>query len=148
MNVNFWAMKKLYLFIVLFVLSTSLNSQSFDGKGDKKLNVGYDIYGYGEGIKATFDYGIHDMFSLGFGGSYYFDSDSEYYLFGRTAFHFGKIMDYDSCFDLYPGVEIGYLERGDVGFTAFIGARYFFSENFGVYAELGNNGSAGISFAF
>jgi hypothetical protein len=148
MNFNFYAMKKLSLLLLLGLFSTSIYTQSFEGKGDVKANIGYDLYGYGNGIKATLDLGLCDIFSIGAGGSYYFDEESDYFLFARTAVHFGLMLDLPSKFDFYPGIEIGYLESNDVGFTAFIGARYFFTDNLGVYAELGNNGSLGLSLGF
>lgn len=148
MNFNFYAMKKLSLIMLLCLFSTSIYTQSFEGKGDVKANIGYDLYGYGNGIKASLDLGLCDIFSIGAGGSYYFDEESDYFIFARTAVHFGLMLDLPSRFDFYPGIEIGYQESNDVGFTAFIGARYFFTDNLGVYAELGNNGSLGLSFGF
>lgn len=145
---NFYAMRKLSFVILLLLLVQASFGQSYDGKGDTKINVGYDLYGYDNGIKATFDYGLCDLFSIGLGGSYYIDGESDYFVFARTAIHFGLMLDLPSKFDFYPGIEIGYLEMDDVGFTAFIGARYFFSDRIGMYAELGNNGSLGLSFNF
>jgi hypothetical protein len=42
-------------------------------------------------------------------------------------------------------MELGYLSSNDVGIGGYLGIRYFFSERIGVFVELGNNGSAGIS---
>jgi hypothetical protein len=47
--------------------------------------------------------------------------------------------------DIYPGVDVGVLGK-DFGIGAHIGARYFFTERIGVFAEVGNNGSLGVSF--
>ncbi len=142
-------MKKSKLFLFFVLLSLQINAQSYDGKGDKKLNVGYEIYGYGNGITLSYDYGLSNLFSVGLGGTYYLSNDdNDYYIFARTAVHLGELLDLNEKFDLYPGVDIGYLQRNDIGFGAYLGFRFFFTGNFGIFAELGNTGKAGLSFTF
>ncbi len=142
-------MKKLSLLLAVFFISSALFAQSFDGKGDKKLNLGYEFYGYGNGISATFDYGISDLFSVGLGGAYYLNNDNnDYFIFARTGVHLGELFDFNERFDIYPGVDIGYLQRNDIGFGGYLGFRYFFTENIGIFAEFGNTGKAGLSFTF
>ncbi len=139
-------MKRFRLFYLFICFTTVVFSQSYDGKGDTKLNIGYDLYGFGNGIRANIDYGITDLFSIGAGASYYFSNpDNDYYLYGRTAIHLGLLLDFPSKLDLYPGIQVGYLSGNDIGFDAFIGAKYFFTDKIGVYAEIGRNGSIGLS---
>lgn len=139
-------MKSLKLFFLFIFFTTVLFSQSYNGKGDTKLNIGYDIYGFGNGIRANIDYGLSDLFTVGVGGSYYFsNSDNDYYLYGRTSIHLGLLLDFSSKFDLYPSIQAGYLSGNDIGFDAFLGAKYFFTDRFGIYAEIGRNGSIGLS---
>ncbi len=143
---NFFAMKRLRLFFLLVFFTTVIFSQSYDGKGDFKLNAGYDFYGFGNGIRANVDYGLSDIFSVGLGGSYYFSNpDNDYFLYARTSIHLGLILDFPTKLDLYPSVSLGYLSGSDVGFDAFIGVKYFFTEKIGAYLEIGRNGSIGIS---
>ena len=142
-------MKFLKILPVLIVFSFSSYAQSFEGKGDTKINLGYDLYGHGNGIKGTFDIGLCDLFTVGVGGTYYLDNDeNDFYLFGRAAFHLGLLWDFPSQLDLYPGINVGYLSGNDVGFAGYLGIRYFFSDHIGIYAEIGNTGSIGLSFAF
>ncbi len=142
-------MKRFKLFFLFIFFTTVVFSQSYDGKGDIKLNIGYDLYGFGNGIRANIDYGLTDLFSVGAGASYYFSNpDNDYYLYGRTAIHLGLLLDFPSKFDLYPSIQVGYLSSNDVGFDAFIGAKYFFTDKVGVYAEIGRNGSIGLSINF
>ncbi len=139
-------MKRFKLFFLFIFFTTVVFSQSYDGKGDTKLNIGYDLYGFGNGIRANIDYGLTDLFSVGAGASYYFSNpDNDYYLYGRTAIHLGLLLDFPSKFDLYPSIQVGYLSSNDVGFDAFIGVKYFFTNKIGVYAEIGRNGSIGLS---
>jgi hypothetical protein len=141
-------MKFLKILPVILVFSLSSFAQSFDGKGDAKINVGYDIYGHGNGIKGTFDFGLCDLFSIGVGATYYIDNDeNDFYIFGRTALHLGLLFDFPSQLDLYPGVNLGYLSGNDIGLTGYLGIRYFFTERIGIYAEIGNTGVIGLSFS-
>jgi len=139
-------MKRLILTLGFIGLFLSTYAQSYKGKGDHKLDFGYDIYGYGNGLRAKYDYGLNDLFSIGLGGSYYFNNeDYDYFIYGRTSFHLGILMDLPSSLDVYPGVDFGYLSSSEVGFTAYLGVRYCLTKNVGLYAELGNNGSVGLS---
>ncbi len=142
-------MKFLKILPFLFVLSFSSFAQSFDGKGDAKINLGYDIYGHGNGIRGSFDIGLCDLFSVGAGAAYYFNNDeNDYYLFARTAMHLGLLLDFPKQLDMYPGISLGYLSGNDVGYDAYLGIRYFFTEKIGVFAEIGNTGSVGLSYSF
>ncbi len=142
-------MKFLKILPFLFVLSFSSFAQSFDGKGDAKINLGYDIYGHGNGIRGSFDIGLCDLFSVGAGAAYYFDNDeNDYYLFAKTAMHFGLVLDFPKQLDIYPGISLGYLSGNDVGFDAYLGIKYFFTKKIGFFAEIGNTGSVGLSYSF
>ena len=126
----------------------SVYSQSYDGKGDRKINLGYEAYGFGNGIKATFDYGLSDLFSFGAGASAYFnDDENDYFIYARSQVHFGIVFDLPSCLDIYPGVELGYLSSDKVGIAGYVGIRYCITEKFGFFAEIGNNGSVGLTFS-
>ena len=121
--------------------------QSFDGKSDQKINIGYEAYGFGNGIKATYDYGLGKLFSLGAGASVYFnDGENDYYIFARSQVHLGIAFDLPCAFDIYPGLELGYLSSEKIGVSGYLGFRYFITKKVGVFAEIGNNGSVGVSF--
>lgn len=139
-------MKFLKVLPVILLFSMTSFAQSYDGNGDTKINLGYDIYGRGNGVKATFDLGLGELFSIGAGATYYIDDDvNDYYLFARTAIHFGLILDFPEQLDIYPGVNLGYLSSNDIGLTGYLGIRYFFSDKIGIFAEIGNTGTIGVS---
>ena len=147
-------MRKLSLLTImtLFCLGGSLlQAQAYEGIGDKKLQIGLSPYGNGTGITGTFDYGIHEYFSLGAGGEFYFDSDkdndADFYIFGRANAHLGNLLNMPANMDLYPGIDVGVL-GDDVGFGGHLGYRYFWSNNLGAYIEVGSRGSIGLSFNF
>ena len=139
-------MKKLIVvFLFLFYVNTT-QAQSYDGKGDSKINVGYNIYGYGNGLKATYSYGLSDLFSLGAGITYYFNNDvNDYFLYARAGVHLGPLMDLPKKLDIYPGIALGYLSSQNVGLAGFLGIRYFLSDRIGIYTELGSYGAIGLS---
>ncbi|WP_326981670.1 DUF6646 family protein [Chryseobacterium sp. MYb264] len=144
-------MKKLvFMFMVIFMGATA-SAQAWTGKGDQKINLGLSAWGYGTGIAATYDYGLNKLISVGAGANAYFDNykdndkDNRVFIFGRLNFHLQDALDLPSKWDIYPGVDVGVLGK-DFGIGAHIGAKYFFTEKFGVFAEVGNNGSLGVSF--
>ncbi|UOE38366.1 DUF6646 family protein [Chryseobacterium oryzae] len=145
-------MKKIVL-MMLFFAGIATNAQAYTGKGDHKVNAGLNAWGYGTGIAATYDYGLNKLISVGAGGNIYFDNyrdnnkDNRVFVFGRVNFHLRETLDLPQQLDIYPGVDLGVLGR-DFGIGAHIGARYFFTDSIGVFAEVGNNGSLGVSFNF
>ena len=44
-------------------------AQAWQGKGDQKLQVGFNGYGNGTGITGTYDYGVSDVISLSGAGA-------------------------------------------------------------------------------
>mgnify|MGYP003461471056 CR=1 FL=1 len=127
-------MKKLILaFSLLFAAQLSF-AQAWQGKGDQKIQVGFNGWGYGTGITGTYDYGLSKIISVGAG------------VFGRLNFHLQDPLGLPSQWDIYPGVDLGLLGKSGTYFGAHLGVRYFFNNNVGVYLEAGNNGSLGVSF--
>lgn len=145
-------MKKLVFMLMVFV-GVAVSAQAYTGKGDQKVNLGFNACGYGTGITATYDYGLNQLISVGAGANAYFDGykdnndDNRVFIFGRVNFHLKEALELPEKLDIYPGVDLGVLGR-DFGIGAHIGARYFFTEKVGVFAEVGNNGSLGVSFNF
>ena len=146
-------MKKLILvFAMIFAAQLSF-AQAWKGKGDQKVQVGFNGWGYGTGITGTYDYGIADMVSVGAGANAYFsgykdgDKANNFFVFGRLNLHLQDILNLPSKWDVYPGLDVGVLGKG-FGLGAHVGVRYFFQDNIGLYLEAGNNGSLGVSFNF
>ncbi len=138
-------MKKLIITIVICLFIFEIQSQSFEGKGDSKISVGYDIYGYGDGIKVAYDYGLSNLFSIGIGSSFYLNNgENDYFIYARSNVHLGILMDLPPQFDIYPGVELGYLSRGDIGVSGYLGLMYFINKRVGIFAEIGSIGSVGL----
>lgn len=143
-------MKKLVFMLMVIFWGATANAQAWTGKGDQKVQLGLSAWGYGTGITGTYDYGLNKLISVGAGANAYFsgyknnDKDNRVFVFGRLNFHLKEALDLPEKLDIYPGVDLGVVGR-DFGIGAHIGARYFFTEKVGVFAEVGNNGSLGVS---
>ena len=129
---------------------TFANAQAWTGKGDQKINAGLSAWGYGTGITGTYDYGLNKLISVGAGLNIYFDNykdnndKNRAFVFGRINFHLKDALQLPEKLDIYPGADVGVV-GSNFGLGAHIGARYFFTERIGVFAEVGNNGSLGVS---
>jgi len=131
-------MKKIFT-IVLLGAFCMINAQAFKGKGDAKLNIGMAFQNGGTGIHASTDFGLGENFSVGILGSYLLggsniqDVSSDYRFDAKLRFNanLGNVIKLDPKFDLYPGLNLGLKNFG-----GHLGARYFFTEGFGVFSEI------------
>lgn len=135
---------------MMFICSTA-SAQAWNGKGDQKIQIGLNGYGYGTGITGTYDYGLSKIISIGAGANLIFDGykddnkDNNVYLFGRLGFHLQDPLGLPEKWDIYPGINLGVLgDSTELG--GYIGVRYYFTPKVGIYLEAGNNGSIGVSF--
>ena len=133
-------MKK--LITVLLVLSASfVNAQAFKGKGDVKLQVGATMQEYATGIVTTADFGLGENISVGASIGYLLNTtdavgtpkfDDRFDAKLRFNANIGNVLKISEKFDVYPGLDLGLRNFG-----AHLGARYFFTDGFGVYTEAG-----------
>ena len=115
-----------------------INAQAFKGKGDAKLNIGMILQNGGTEILASTDFGLGENFSIGviasylLGGSNINEVDVEYRFDAKARFNanLGNVIKLDPKFDVYPGLNLGLKNFG-----GHLGARYFFSEGFGIFTE-------------
>jgi len=134
-------MKKLVVF-ALFLISTLGNAQAFKGKGDVKAQVGFSFQKGGTSLVLSNDYGIGENVSIGIVGSYMLSADQieltkpkfedKIDLKVRFNANIGNVIKLDKNFDLYPGLSLGLKNLG-----GHVGARYFFTDGFGLFTEIG-----------
>ena len=130
-------MKKLVLVIALISVSF-INAQVFEGKGDQKLQLGANFQDAATGVNISFDYGLGDNISVGVSSSYALGIDENldadfgdrFDLKARFNANLGSVLNIDPNFDFYPGLSLS-----TKNFGGHVGARYFFSEGFGLYSE-------------
>lgn len=167
-------MKKSITIVLLSLITVlAVNSQSPLGREKQQLNAGLGFSGWGIPLYAGVDFGVQRDFTLGIEGS--FRSYGQNYtgskynstiigLSGNGNYHFNRILEIPSNWDLYAGLNIGYYiwstpsnypgsGASGLGLGAQIGGRYFFSKNFGLNLELGggsvfSDGKFGITYIF
>ncbi len=130
-------MKKVVVLIV-FVVTSFANAQVFSGKGDQKFQVGANFQEYARGVNASFDYGLGENISVGVSSSYILGindgvkADFEYKVDVKARFNanIGNVLGISDMLDVYPGLHVGLKNFG-----GHLGARYFFTNGFGVYSE-------------
>ena len=134
-------MKKIIL--LAFIAFTSFaNAQAFKGKGDVKGQVGASFQNGGTGIHISSDFGIGENISLGLQTTFLLSASegqiSSIQFKDRIDFkarfnaNLGNVFKLDKKLDIYPGLDLGFKNFG-----AHLGARYFFTNGFGVYSEVG-----------
>ncbi|MEO5787806.1 MAG: DUF6646 family protein [Gelidibacter sp.] len=130
-------MKK--LIVLISILSVSFaNAQAFKGNTDNKLQIGANFQDKATGINVSYDYGLGENISVGVSGAYALSIkeglDASFGdrvdLKGRFNAHLGSVLNIDENFDLYPGLNLGLKNFG-----GHVGARFFFSEGFGIFTE-------------
>jgi hypothetical protein len=130
-------MKK--LIVILCLLSISLvNAQAFKGKGDHKLQVGVNLQDGATGLNVTYDVGMGENISLGVSTIYAMNVlegldasfGDRFDIKARFNANLGSVLNIDKNFDFYPGLSFSLKNFG-----GHIGARYFFSDGFGIYTE-------------
>lgn len=134
-------MKKIVTLFMLVAVSM-VNAQAFKGKGDIKAQVGASFQSGANGIQVSSDFGIGENMSYGFVGSYllgFGDVPAGNIAFkdradlkARFSANLGKVLTLEDNMDVYPGLDLGLKNFG-----AHLGFRYFFSDGFGLYSELG-----------
>ena len=167
-------MKKSVTIVLLSLITAfAVHSQSPLGKGSKQLNAGIGLSGWGVPLYVGLDFGVARDFSLGIEGS--FRSYGQKYtgsnysstiigLSGNGNYHFNRILEIPSNWDLYAGLNLGYYfwstpsnypgtGASTLGLGGQIGGRYFFKKNFGLNLELGggaafSSGKFGITYIF
>jgi hypothetical protein len=136
-------MKK--IIVLLSLLSfCHINAQAFNGAGDVKFDVGANLQENGSGIRLSTDFGLGQNMSFGFVASYLLsvskDGMGNKPNFGdrvdakaRFNANLGDVLGLEPKMDVYPGLDLGLKNFG-----FHLGMRYFFTEGFGLFGEIGH----------
>ena len=148
-------MRKIVLLFGLLLSAGVASAQSF-GAGDVQINGGLGVSTPGVMVYGSVDVGINDQITVGGelfyrGRNYNSVKYNNIGILATSNYHFNKLIRrLPSNVDLYGGLSLGYYNWNndykydnwdpyyDSGFAVRLqtGGRYFFTENFGVNAEL------------
>jgi hypothetical protein len=144
-------MKKIITFLFLVSFGFTQAQQAFKGKGDVKVNVGANIQNGGSGVQGSVDFGLGENFSFGFVANYLLGVDDYSFYNPINNQSYSNKPDFSERFDakarinanlssvigvkeldVYPGLSLGLHNFG-----GHVGGRYFFTDGFGVFTEIG-----------
>jgi len=131
-------MKKLLLFAFILITTVSLNAQAQKYLNLGLIGVSFEIPVASAITIAPAAFTNFDLnhLTLGVKGNYYFDD-----LFGLTP-----------DWDVYAGANIGFglalndNHSSDIDFGLQVGGRWFWSDKWGVYVELGGGALGGAAY--
>lgn len=172
-------MKKSVLTLFAALFATVAFSQRVT-KGGSQINAGIGLTsGWGVPFYGGFDYGVHKDITVGAQVSYastnrnfgYGTNNIAGTWFGVGAnvnYHFNTVFEMPNEWDVYAGLTLAYNSfswgypngypvnyrvgsSSGIGFAGQIGARYYFSNKFGINLEFGggsvaSGGKFGVSF--
>ena len=145
-------MKKVITLLFLVSFGFINAQQAFKGKGDIRVNVGANLQDGGSGIQGSVDFGLGENFSFGFVTTYllgvdnftgfyhnvpsaYYDTKPEFQdrfdAKARINANLSSVIGVEQL-DVYPGLSLGLHNFG-----GHVGGRYFFTDGFGVFTEIG-----------
>lgn len=165
-----FTMKTLALALVALGLSISTSFAQTYSKGDNLLNLGIGLGGgFGTPIGFSYEHGFSDKISGGVYASYSSEEMPVWtstlkwtYILAaaRASYHFdfgvenldpyvGVILGYNAASSKWTGSSFPTAKAGGVIYGGHAGARYFFSEKIGVFAEAGYGvGTLNVGLAF
>lgn len=138
-------------------------------KGQGQFNAGFGFSTNGVPVYVGFDYGLGKDISVGGEFSFrQYRSNGTFThniigIIGNVNYHFNRIANLPSKFDVYLGLNLGYYvwnspsgylgEGSRLGLGGQLGGRYYFNDHFGANLEFGgglgsSGGKVGISYRF
>jgi len=132
-------MKKIVVALALILGVSYANAQAFSGSEDQKFQIGANFQDNGSGIVVAYDHGMGENFSLGLSSTYVLginenldaDFGDRFDVKARFNANLGNVFQLGDNVDIYPGLNLGLKNFG-----GHLGARYFFTDGFGLYTEL------------
>lgn len=134
-------MRTTILFSIAVLTISFINAQAFEGKGDQKFQLGAELQDYGAGINLSYDVGLGENVSIGATSSYLLGVEEllnagfvdRFDAKARVNVHLGSTIGFGDNFDVFPGLALSLKNFG-----MHLGARYFFSDGIGAYAQIGH----------
>ncbi|MDP3353999.1 MAG: hypothetical protein Q8S44_09685 [Flavobacteriaceae bacterium] len=137
-------MRKTILILAFTLLSIFIYAQVDNQSGSQHLRIGANFFGNDTNLKVGYNYGISEMFSVG-AGAYVLN---DFYGFIRGDFYLDSVIPMPINLNVYAGLELGVFGIDFLNFDPQLGIGYSLSRNIELYFEIGNTGTAGVSFKF
>jgi outer membrane immunogenic protein len=165
---------------IVFVIAMIFNICEFDtnaqaplGVGEKQVNAGLGLSGWGLPVYGGLDFGVYKDITVGIEGSFRSYSDNwdhnsyNHTIFGISGngnYHFNSLLLIPGEWDFYAGLNLGFFiwsspsgyngpNNSGLGLGIQVGGRYFITKRFGLNLEFagGNTvtgGKFGITYIF
>lgn len=149
-------MRKYLFLLTMIAISTMAQAQAPVGLKEKQINFGTGLSNYGIPLYFGMDFGVHPDITAGFVVSARNYSQIDYGSSGLLVigvhavgnYHFNRLLELDQQWDLYAGLSLGFVhwnydnnypnaKNSPLGLDIQIGGRYYWSDRWGVNAELG-----------
>ena len=165
---------KYVLAVAAFVLVSGYTfGQASLGKGNKQVNAGVGLSGWGFPVYVGLDFGFNNDITIG--GELSFASYREKWntvkyshtiigISGNGNYHFNRILNIPPNFDFYAGLSLGFYiwsspsdypgdHTSGLGINGQIGGRYFIDKNLALNLEFGggsafSGGKFGVTYVF
>ncbi len=134
-------MKKFSTYFLMIVCCCYVSAQAFDGADDQKFQLGASLQDTGAGMVLSYDYGLNEIISVGVTSTYVLGVEEliavgfvdRFDAKARVNLHLGSTIGFSDNMDAYSGLNVSLKNLG-----IHVGARYFFSDSIGVFAEVGH----------
>ncbi len=135
-------MLKKSIVVILVLVTGVINAQSFRAplsKGEKQLNMGLGFNSHGVPVYGGVDFAVHDEVTIGPQAMIVFDDDAVLALGFRGDYHFNRLLEITSDWDVYAGANAGFVfgNGDDLELGLQIGGRYFWDNKWGINLEFG-----------
>ncbi|MDR1005561.1 MAG: hypothetical protein LBL74_01680 [Bacteroidales bacterium] len=147
--------KVIFAALAALFMTSAVQAQDTFSKGSFIGTLGVGITNYTIPVSGALDWSVTSLWNeksnLGVGVVAGVGLGDPFYVLvgGRVSLHYQFVDKLDTYF----GLTLGYLVTGETGFgwAACLGARYYFWDNIGLFAEIGGGWSiltVGASFKF
>jgi hypothetical protein len=148
-NLNFNQMKKITLLVGMILLAATMFAQGAAplSKGEKQLNFGLGFSGRGIPVYGSMDFAIHNDWTVAPVVKLVIDDDFGIGVLGRVDYHWNRLMNIPSNWDVYLGAGVGFIsgDNFDLSLGIQIGGRYYWSQKWGINLEFGGGTGYGTS---
>ncbi|MGQ1786725.1 MULTISPECIES: hypothetical protein [unclassified Saccharicrinis] len=150
-------MLRVKVVVVLILLCGAMFGQKFRAplsKGDKQLNFGLGFNTDGFPVYGGVDFAVHDEITIGPQVNMVFGDDSSLSLGFRGDYHFNRLLEITSDWDVYAGANagLGIETNNTLELGLQIGGRYYWDNKWGINLEFGGGNTfstkLGVSMKF